>query len=425
MDKIDLSPVREQFPALQKTVDGKKRIFFDGAAGTQLPKAVLDAMYDYMVNNNANYGGYFKTSMNTDQMLTDVRKDVANFIDANTWEEIVLGPNMTTLTYGIVWALSGTLKPGDEIVVSRLDHGANIDSWKALQNRGVIIKYIEINDEDCTLNYEMAAELITSKTKLVAVGLASNAVGTVNDVKKLGQMTHEAGAMIFIDAVHYAPHFPIDVKELDCDFLVFSGYKVFCPHVGFLWGKKELLERLNPYRPWPSFNSVPQKYNIGTPNMEGFAGAHAAFGYLEGLGIEYGKDYNDDYPGFSGKRLHLKTAMAAIAEYELWLSERLNKGLKEIDRIKVFGITDPLRLRERCPTYSFIMKGMTSAEICRKMSEEDIYVWNGEDGLGALELVEYLDIVKKGGLLRVSIEHYNTEAEIDRFLEILESLSKK
>ena len=423
MTQIDFSPVRKQYPAIQKTVHGRKRIFFDGAAGTQLPQQVLDAMMEYMVMSNANYGGYYRTSVETDEMLVKVREDVADFINAPSWKEIVLGPNMTTLTYNMVWALSRVFKPGDEVVVTRLDHGANIDSWKSLQQYGVKVRYIEIHPDDCTLNYDMAAEIINEKTKLVAVGLASNAVGTVNNVKLLAELAHGVGAYVYLDAVHFAPHFPIDVEDLDCDFLVFSAYKCFGPHVGFLWGRMEHLESINPFRPWPSYNEVPGKYTLGTPNMEGFAGARAAFNYIAAVGSEYGRDFTSLYRGFKGKRLNLKMGMAAIVEYEYGLSQKLNAGLKSFKNIRVYGITDSKRIRERCPTYSFTMKGMTSAEICKKMSDEYIYVWNGEDGLGALELVEYLDIVKIGGLLRASIEHYNSEAEIDRFLEVLESIS--
>jgi cysteine desulfurase family protein (TIGR01976 family) len=354
----------------------------------------------------------------------DVRKDVADFINAPAWEGIVLGPNMTTLTFNLVWALSRGMQPGDEVVVTRLDHGANIDSWKSLQEYGVKIRYIEIKPGDCTLDYDMAKQIISKKTKVVALGIASNAVGTINDVRGIADLAHEVGAHVFLDAVHFAPHYPIDVADMKCDFLVFSGYKCFGPHVGFLWGRQELLDEINPFRPWPSYDKVPYKFNIGTPNMEGFAGARAAFSYIAGIGDDFGASFAPQYSGFSGRRLSLKLGMAAIAEYELGLSRRLNEGLKRFENVQVFGITDPDRLRERCPTYSFTMKGITSAEICRKMSDESIFVWNGEDGLGAQELVEYLDIVKIGGLLRVSIEHYNTAAEIDVFLDVLESISK-
>lgn len=315
------------------------------------------------------------------------------------------------------------MKQGDEVVVTRLDHSANIDSWKSLEDRGVTVKYLDINREDCTLDYEMAARIINPQTRLVAVGQASNAVGTVNDVNKITQLAHNEGALVYVDAVHHAPHFPIDVQDIGCDFLVFSEYKCFGPHVAFLWGKMEHLDRINPYRPWPSYDKVPYKYNSGTPNMEGFAGARAAFGYLADLGDKYGGIFKSAYPDFRGKRLSYKTGMAAIAEYEFVLSGKLNSGLKEIKKLKVYGITDSERLRERCPTYSFTLEGITSNDICRKMSKENIYVWNGEDGLGALDLVKYFDIVKIGGLLRVSLEHYNTLGEINRFLEVLDSIS--
>ncbi len=310
------------------------------------------------------------------------------------------------------------------MVVTRLDHGANIDSWKSLQDVGVVVRYIEIKRDDCTLDYDLAARVINPKTRLVAVGLSSNAVGTVNDVKRIVELAHGVGSLVYVDAVHHAPHFPIDVQEIGCDFLVYSAYKCFGPHVGFLWGKNEHLEKINPYRPWPAYDSVPQKYNVGTPNMEGFAGARAAIGYLEELGNTYGQGFASRFPSFEGRRLHLKTAMAAISEYEYGLSKKLNSGLKEIEKLKVYGITDSERLQSRCPTYSFTIEGITSAELCKKLSDEGIYVWNGEDGLGALELVEYLDIVKIGGLLRVSIEHYNTVAEIERFLEVLNAISE-
>jgi cysteine desulfurase family protein (TIGR01976 family) len=423
MNAIDLTPLRTQFPALQKTVNGRKRIFLDGAGGTQVPQRVIDAMVNYFIDINANYGGYYKTSVATDDMLIGIREDVADFINGESWEEVILGPNMTSLAYNLAWALSRDIKPGDEVVVTRLDHGANIDAWKTLEAFGAVIRYIEIRDDDCTLDYDMAARIINKKTRLVAVGYASNAVGTINDIKKLARLAHDAGALMFTDAVHYTPHFPIDVEELETDFLAYSAYKCFGPHVGFLWGKKEHLYKLNPYRPWPSYDKVPQKYNIGTPNMEGFAGTRAAIDYIAEIGAEYGGKFKSNFKKFKNRRLDLKTGMAAVAEYELGLSKLLMEGLKDVKGLKVFGITDPDRFGERCPTFSFTLKGLTSEDICKRMSAEDIYVWNGEDGLGALELVEYLDIVKIGGLLRVSIEHYNTEEEIKRFLEVLDKIA--
>jgi len=423
MEKIDLSQLRKQFPALGREVNGRKRIFLDGAGGTQMPQSVIDAMVGYIINNNGNYGGYFDTSIATDKMLVDVRKSIADFVNGPSWKEVLIGPNMTTLTFSLVWAISKEIKPGDEIILSRMGHGGNIDAWKSLENYGATVKYIEINEEDCTLNYDMAAKLITPKTKIVTAGLASNATGTINDIAKLADMAHKAGAMIFVDAVHYAPHLPMDVVELDADFLSCSAYKFFGPHVGFIWGKMEHLERLDPYRPWPDYAEVPSKYVLGTPNMEGLTGAIAAIDYLAGIGKDYGEKFESGYSSFSGRRLELKKGMSAIGEYELELSKKLNAGLKEIKGLKVYGITDEERFNWRCPTFSFTLEGYTSGDICRKMNEAGIYVWNGEEGFGALELVKYLDLMKIGGLLRVSIEHYNTEEEIDKFLEVLRTLA--
>jgi cysteine desulfurase family protein (TIGR01976 family) len=423
MNNIDLSPLRKYFPALSKKVNGKKRIFLDGAGGTQVPQSVIDAMVRYMIYDNGNYGGYFDTSMATDEMLIEVRKSVADFINAPLWEEVTIGPNMTTLTFSLVWSISGTIKPGDEVVVTIMDHGANIDSWRSLSEYGAVVRFIEINRDDCTLDYEMAERIISPKTKIVAAGLASNATGTVNDIKRLAEIAHKAGAMIFVDAVHYAPHLPIDVIKLDVDFLACSAYKFFGPHVGFVWGKMEHLKRINPHRPWPEDNAVPGKYILGTPNMEGFTGAIAAIDYLAGIGTRYGKQFESIFPQFSGRRLELKKGMSAIGEYEKGLALRLNNGLKKIKGLKVYGITDENMFDWRCPTFSITLNGYTSAEICRRMNQEGIFVWNGEEGFGALELVKYLGLLESGGLLRISIEHYNTEIEIDRCLEVLDKLS--
>ncbi len=423
MTVIDLTPQRKYFPALNKEVKGKYRIFLDGAGGTQVPQSVIDAMVNYMIDNNGNYGGYFDTSIATDKMLIEVRKSAADFINAPSWKEILIGPNMTTLTFSLVWSISRNIKPGDEVVVTRMDHGANIDSWRSLEEYGAKVKFIEINDSDCTLDYELAAKVITPKTKIVAAGLASNATGTINDIKKLASLAHKVGALIFVDAVHYAPHFPIDVVKLDADFLVCSAYKFFGPHVGFVWGKMEHLKRIDPKRPWPEYSEVPSKYVLGTPNMEGLSGAIAAIDYLASIGTKFGKKFEADYANFSGKQLELKKGMSAIAEYERVLGERLNIGLKKIKGLRVYGITDENKLDGRCPTFSFFLEGHTSEELCRKMNKENIYVWNGVDGFGALELMKHFDLVKRGGLLRVSIEHYNTIEEIDKFLEVLSKIT--
>ena len=423
MSKIDLSPLRKYFPALNKEFNGRKRIYLDGAGGTQVPQSVIDAMVNYLINDNGNYGGYFDTSIATDEMLINVRKIMADFLNAPDWKEILIGPNMTTLTFSLVWSIAREIKPGDEVLLDRTAHGGNIDAWHCLEEYGATIKYIEFKDDDCTLDYAMAEKLIGNKTKIIAVGLASNATGTINDIKKLTGLAHSYGAMVFVDAVHAAPHIPIDVVGLDADFLSCSAYKFFGPHVGFIWGKAEHLERIDPHRPWAEISTeIPSKYVLGTPNMEGLAGTIATIEYLENIGREYGEKFARDYPDYGGRRLELKKAMSAITEYEKELGMVLNKGLREKDGLKVYGITEPDRFDLRCPTFSFTLNGYRSAEISRKMNDEGIFVWNGEEGFGAYELVKSLDIYKIGGLLRVSLEHYNTFEEIDRFLEVLAKL---
>jgi len=423
MSKIDLSPLRKHFPALSKIDKGKKRIYLDGAGGTQVPQSVIDAMVNYLINNNGNYGGYFDTSIETDRMLVDIRESMADFLNASSWKEILLGANMTTLTFSLVWALSKIIKPGDEILLDRTAHGGNIDAWRYLQEYGAVIKYIEFKSDDCTLDYDMAERLTGKKTKIIAVGLASNATGTIHDIKKLSSLAHKYGALIFVDAVHAAPHIPIDVIDLDADFLTCSAYKFFGPHVGFIWGKATHLENIDPRRPWAEVSTeIPSKYILGTPNMEGFAGAIAAIGYLAMVGKEYGSEFAGGYPGFSGRKLELKKAMAAIAEYERILGLNLYEGLKGKKGLRIYGITDISGFNWRCPTFSFTLEGYTSAQICRIMNENGIFVWNGEEGFGAYELVKKLDVVKSGGLLRVSLEHYNIMEEIDSFLRVLDKL---
>lgn len=422
MGTVDLSSLRKFFPALNKEFNGR-RIYFDGAGGTQVTQSVIDAMMDYLINNNGNYDGHFDTSITTGKLIIDIRKSMADFLNAPSWKEILLGPNMTTLTFSLVWAISKNINPGDEILLDRSAHGANIDSWHYLQECGAVIKFIEFNKGDCRLDYDMAEKLIGNKTKLVAVGLASNVTGTIHDVRRLASMAHKHGALIFADAVHAAPHIPIDVVELEVDFLACSAYKFFGPHVGFIWGKSEHLEKIDPHRPWSKIcTDTPSKYVLGTPNIEGFAGTMAVLDYFEMIGKQYGAKFEKDYPNLTGRRLEMKKALAAIREYEIMLALKLNDGLKKKKGLKVYGITDPEDFKWRCPTFSFTLDGYTSVEISKKMNKKGIFVWDGKEGIGAYELAKYLDLIKIGGLLRVSLVHYNTLEEIESFLEVLHML---
>src|SRR6059058_5485002 len=280
---LDLAWVRSQFPSLTQTVNGQSAVFFDGPGGTQVPQRVIDAISDYLKMHNANTGGAYTTSRATDQLISAARSAMADFLGCDG-DEIVFGPNMTSLTFAIGRAIGRELKAGDEILLTHLDHDANVSPWRALEERGVKIQLADVREEDCTLNMDDLAAKINSRTRLVAAGYASNAVSTINDVKTIVGLAHDAGALAYIDAVHYAPHGPIDVWEIKCDFLVCSTYKFFGPHMGVLYGKREHLARFTPYKVRANTDAVPQRWEWGTLNHECIAGITACVNYLADLG---------------------------------------------------------------------------------------------------------------------------------------------
>ncbi|MGB8644760.1 MAG: cysteine desulfurase-like protein [Anaerolineae bacterium] len=413
---IDIQQIRSNFPALQSDT-----IFFDGPGGTQVTQSVIDAIRDYYVTANANHGGAFPTSQRNDQIIHAAREAFADFFNARAPEEIVFGNNMTTLTFHMSRALGRTLQPGDEIMVTRLDHDANISPWLALQERGIVVKWVDIHTDDVTLDMADFEKQLSNKTRVVAVGLASNAVGTVNPVRQIADLAHMAGAFVYIDAVHYAPHFPIDVQALNCDFLVCSAYKFCGPHLGILYGKHELLERLQAYKVRPSPPEPPEKWETGTQNFEGIAGAAAAVNYLAGLGAQYGGEHARDFPGFTRRRLNLKTGMAAIHAYEKELFTHLMVELAKLESVTTYGITDLSRFDRRTPTVAFNLKGHTPQEVARALGEENINVWDGN--YYALAVMERLGLQETGGAVRVGLAHYNTRAEVDRLLERLRAIA--
>ncbi len=420
----DLSSLRAQFPALQQTdAYGRPYVFFDGPGGTQVPQSVIDAMVHYMVNANANTHGLYETSRRTDQVIEEARQTMADFLNAPSPEEIVFGPNMTTLTFAVSRAIARTLRPGDEIVVTRLDHDANIAPWVALEEQGAVIRYVDFDLSDCTLDLVSLQRLVNERTRLVAVGYASNAVGTINDVRTIGEWAHAVGAWLYVDAVHYAPHGPIDVQAIDCDFLVCSAYKFFGPHIGVLWGRHEILDHLKAYKVRPAEDRPPDKFETGTKNHEGIAGAIAAVNYLAEIGVRYGAEFAIQYPHLRGRRRDLKAALRAIRAYERPLFARLMQGLQSIPRVTIYGITDAARFDQRVPTVSFRMEGYTPQEIARRLGDEGIFVWDGN--YYAISVTERLGVEQSGGMVRVGIVHYNTADEVDRFLAVLESYNPK
>ena len=410
---LDLTRVRAQFPSLSQTVNGQPAVFLDGPGGTQVPQRVIEAISDYLKNSNANTCGAYATSRRTDAVIANARAAMADFFGCEK-DEVVFGPNMTTLTFAISRSLGRELGPGDEILLTHLDHDANVSPWRALEERGVTIRFAEINEDDCTLNLADLAQKISSRTRVVAVGYASNAVGTINEVKEIVRLAHQKGALAYIDAVHYAPHGPIDVRALDCDFLVCSSYKFFGPHMGILYGKREHLQRLQPYKVRANTNAVPNRWEWGTLNHECIAGITACVDYLADLGrmVE---------PAASTRRAALLAAYGAIQQHEHALAEILIRGLLAIPGLKFYGIRDVGKLDRRCPTVAVRIAGHTPLELATKLGERGFFTWDGN--YYALNLTERLDVEKDGGFLRIGLAHYNTAEEVQRFLSALREIA--
>jgi cysteine desulfurase family protein (TIGR01976 family) len=415
MMPLDVPSLRKQFPALLSGT-----IFFDNPGGTQVPQIVIDRMVHYFLEANANHGGAFRTSQSLDAIIEEARLALADLINANRPEEIVFGPNMTSLTLALSRSLASELTEGDEIIVTRLDHDANIAPWMQIaEARGATLRWLDFDVEDCTLRQDQFDDLLTDRTRIVAFGYASNAVGTVNPVKSMVAKAQAVGALTFIDAVQYAPHGPIDVQDLGCDFLVASAYKFFGPHIGLLYGKHEHLDRLRAYKVRPAPNEPPGKFETGTQNHEGIAGALGAVEYLASIGEKYA-DHIQTSDHYQGRRLQLKRAMRAISNHEVALTQTLIDTLQRLSGIHIWGITDPRGLDQRVPTVSFTMDGLRPREIAEKLDEAGINAWDGN--YYALAVTERLGLESTGGMLRIGLVHYNTPEEIDRLGEVLHAL---
>ena len=406
---FDIAWVREQFPSLKLQVNGRAAAFLDAPAGTQVPKQVMDAVQDYFLTANANTYGQFQTSRRTDEMILSARAAMADFLNCHS-NEVVFGQNMTTITFALARAIGRELQPGDEIVVTTLDHDANVAPWRALEEKGVVIRQVDIREADYTLDLDDLKRKISTKTKLIAVGYASNMVGTINPVAEITKLAHAAGALMFIDAVHYAPHGLIDVKPLDCDFLVCSPYKFFGPHMGTLYGKREHLEKFKPYKVRPATNTSPECWETGTQVQELIAGIGAAVDYIAALGRHC-------EPVVKNRREALQAAYTATHPYETKLLTRLMAGLRAVPGIRIFGITDEVRFDERCATLSFRLGDHHPTKIAAFLGERGIFTWDGN--FYALNLSERLGVEQHGGVLRVGLVHYNTADEVEHLLSTL------
>jgi cysteine desulfurase family protein (TIGR01976 family) len=411
--------IRQQFPSLDRP-----DVFFDNPGGTQIARQSLERIQRYLLECNANHEGAFETSRRSDAILEAAHAAMADFLNASRPEEIVFGANMTTLTLHISRSLARTLSPGDELVVTRLDHDANVAPWLlAAEDRGCQVTWIDFDVEDCTLKLDEFARALERRPKIAAFGYASNAVGTINPVQEMIRMAHEAGTLAYVDAVQYAPHGPIDVQTLGADFLVCSAYKFFGPHVGVLYGRYDLLEELQAYKVRPASNLPPGKFETGTLNHEGIAGVLGAVEYLEWLGDRFGGEQAEAWreSGLQGRRLALKQVMSAVRAYEFELSRALIQAIEAIPGVRIYGITERKRLDERVPTVSFRMEGKHPQAVADALGKAGLYVWDGN--YYALSVTERLGIEEQGGMVRVGAVHYNTLEEIARLGEALRKIA--
>lgn len=398
-----IARTRAHFPSLASGA-----LFFDNPGGTQVPEPVIQAVSDYYRDKCANVGGAFATSRRTDETIRDAREAVADLLGAAEPETILFGSSMTALTFHLARSFGETCRPGDEIIVTELDHDANITPWRDLEAVGVVIRTVPFRPEEGTLDVEaLYALLRPGKTRLVAIGAASNALGTLTDLHAIVRRVHEAGALIYVDAVQSVPHIPTDVQALDCDFLACSSYKFFGPHAGIVYGKREHLERLTPHKVRPAKDTIPYRWEQGTLNHEGIAGIGAAVEYLASLGKG------------GSRREQLLHAMTDIQTYEQHLSTVLLKGLATVRGVRIYGLSDPNRSAERVPTVAFTREGESPRAICERLGAAEIYTWSGN--YYAVSVMDRLGLEASGGAVRVGLAHYNTEQEIARFLHVLDN----
>ena len=412
MAEYPIAEIRSRFPGLQRRINGNQAIFFDGPGGSQSPESVGDAVKHYLLHQNANVGMSFATSKETDELIEETMRACADLVGCEDYREIVFGQNMTSLTIQLASALSRTWGPGDEVVVTRSDHDANVRPWVlAAQWSGATVRWIDIDPDDCTHNNETIDTSINDSTVLIAIGAASNFSGTINAVKEICEKAHNVGAEVFVDAVHYAPHGLIDVREMGCDYLACSSYKFFGTHQGILWGRFDRLAELPVAKLRVSTEEVPFRWMTGTQGHESMAGTLAAIEHLEWLGrFLAGTDIS--------RREALREAFSAIEEYESELCWRMIEGLESIG-VKIWGITDSAMKDFRAPTVSFTHQSMTAEKIGAALANHGIFAWAGN--FYALELSEALGLEPEGAL-RVGILHYNTAEEVDRFLEVLSEI---
>jgi len=399
-DIASIDDIRRQFPALERVHDGHPVAYFDGPGGTQVPRSVVDAMAEYLFHHNANTHWLYPTSEETDALLQQARERFAEFFNASA-EEIAFGQNMTTLTFHLARGLGREWGDGDEIVITELDHHGNVAPWRALaKERGITVRSVRMNTSDGRLDWRDLERQLSRKTRLLAIGAASNALGTITDVRGAAELAHAAGALVFVDAVHLAPHEMIDVREMNCDFLACSAYKFYGPHVGILYGKRALLERVDVPRLDPAPNTSPERLETGTQNHEGIVGAAAAIDFIASLAGRA-----------PSRREALRRAFAGLRRRGEQLLARLWNELSTIDRLTLYG---PPPGTPRTPTLSFTIKGRTTDDIARALARQGLFVSNGD--FYAATVIERLGQSAEG-VVRVGCSCYTSAEEVERLLE--------
>ena len=417
MSSFDPQHVRDEFPGLARIQDGRPVVFLDGPGGTQVPQRVIDAVTHYYRDLNANDGGAFETSIATVDLVARARAAVGDLLGAAAPAEVRFGYNMTTLTFHISRAIAATFQPGDEILVSGLDHEANVSPWRAIaEDRGLVVRTVDVRTDDCTLDLADLEAKLSDRTRLVAVGYASNAVGTINPVQQIVERAHAAGALTYVDAVHYVPHGPVDVEALGTDFLVTSAYKWFGPHLGVLYGRGDLFERLPAYKVRPAQDRI----ETGTPSFESIAGTLAAVDYLRSIGRRFGDANGAD--GSTDGRREIVAGMGVIADHERTLALRLLDGLATVPGLHVWGIEDRDRVAERTPTVAITLERWTPRALAKALAAVAIYAWDGD--FYAQALIERLGLFETGGVVRLGLVHYNTVDEVDRVVGALDRLAR-
>jgi cysteine desulfurase family protein (TIGR01976 family) len=410
MTHFDVEAVRGRFPALQLTHAGRPMAFFDGPGGTQVPDTVIEAVTRYYRESNANHGGAFETSRRSDEIVEDAHAAIADLLGVDA-DEVALGPNMTTLTFHVSRSIGAALLPGDEVIITGLDHQANVDPWLAMaRDRDLVIRSWEPNLDDCTLRIADLQALVSPRTRLIAFGWASNAVGTINPVAEIAEIARRAGAWTFVDAVHAAPHLAIDARAVGVDFVACSVYKFFGPHVGALYVRREVAETLPTYKVRPA----PHRFETGTGNFEGQAGALAAVEYLADLGVRFG-----DVPAGASRRARIVAGMGAVRAYEIELYRGLASGLAEIPGVRLYGLGVEA-VERRTPTAAISIEGRPPHDIATQLGAQGIAVWDGD--FYATGLIERLGL-GPDGVVRIGLTHYNTAAEVDRLLSALEMIA--